>query len=141
MVGQSAFGYFWRSSKSDPPSGRNPKPPLPQQRICTQSNPPQTNTNTDTKENGAFPYLGKSAVSLSEQHYAQCAAFLYLTRQRPAYSAMSAAGLASRGAAGLAGAAVAPGLPIAGGGSSCRTSLVYAHSWATRSGLSLSLVP
>ncbi|KAB0522577.1 hypothetical protein F7R20_23915 [Pseudomonas brassicacearum subsp. brassicacearum] len=25
--------------KSEPPSGRNPKWPLPQQRICTQSNP------------------------------------------------------------------------------------------------------
>ncbi|PZZ99880.1 hypothetical protein DJ480_30430, partial [Pseudomonas sp. Leaf98] len=24
--------------KSDPPSGRNPKPPLPQQRICTPTN-------------------------------------------------------------------------------------------------------
>ncbi|TWR53984.1 hypothetical protein FIV41_23265 [Pseudomonas marginalis] len=25
--------------QSEPPSGRNPKPPLPQQRICTRSNP------------------------------------------------------------------------------------------------------
>ncbi|OPG75651.1 hypothetical protein B1218_30460 [Pseudomonas ogarae] len=32
--------------KSEPPSGRNPKQPVPQQRICTQSNPVQPQRKT-----------------------------------------------------------------------------------------------
>ncbi|CAH0323053.1 hypothetical protein SRABI06_05624 [Pseudomonas brassicacearum] len=37
-MGQAFFAYFfWRLKKSEPPSGRNPKQPLPQQWICIQS--------------------------------------------------------------------------------------------------------
>ncbi|QAY87149.1 hypothetical protein CUN61_25805 [Pseudomonas arsenicoxydans] len=44
--------------QSDPPSGRNPKPPLPQKRICTQPHPkPQPNPKN----------------SLNEQHHASLA--------------------------------------------------------------------
>ena len=37
-VGQEPFAYFW-ALKSEPPSGRNHKWPLPQEWICTPPNP------------------------------------------------------------------------------------------------------